>query len=132
MSWLNCQIEAEPLYHRAELEFIQSRQYLKALDARVSQMPAQSASSISVPTQIALLRSDLDLPEAMDPERRLRILTILGMPEVNYDSRMARQTWSQVESPANQRGTICWLLVRSVSRAPSVTQIVIGTLNSWL
>lgn len=33
----------------------------------------------------------------------MRILTILGMLETNYDASMARQTWSEVESLANQR-----------------------------
>ena len=32
--------------------------------------------------------------EGKDPETRLRILTILGMLEVNYDAAMARQTWA--------------------------------------
>jgi CHAT domain-containing protein len=103
MSWLNSWIDAEPLYHQAELGFVQRHQYSKALYARVSQMPAHSESSTSVPSQIALLRRDLDLPEAKDPETRLRILTILGMLEVNYDSGMARQTWAEVESLANRR-----------------------------
>jgi hypothetical protein len=66
-------------------------------------MPAHSESSTSVPSQIALLRSYLDLLEAKDLEIRLRILTILGMLEVNYDSGMARQTWAEVESLANRR-----------------------------
>jgi hypothetical protein len=91
MSWLNSWIAAEPLYRQAEIQFMQSHQLSKALYARVSQIPAHSESSISVPAQIALLRSDLTLPEAHDPETQLRILTILGMLEVNYDSGMARR-----------------------------------------
>jgi hypothetical protein len=102
LSWLNSWIQAEPLYRQAEQGFTQRHQLSKALYARVSQMPAHSESSISVPKQIALLRTDLDLPEASDPGTRLRILTILGMLEVNYDSGMARQTWSEVEALANQ------------------------------
>ena len=103
MSWLNSWIQAEPLYRQAEAEFIQRHQLSKALYARVSQMPAESESSISIPKQIALLRADLELQEAKDPETRLRILTILGMLEVDYDSGMARQTWSEVESLANKQ-----------------------------
>ena len=103
MSWLNSWIEAEPLYRQAEQEFTQRHQLSKALYARVSQMPAHSESSTSVPSQIALLRKDLDLPEAKDPETRLRILTILGMLEVNYDSGMARQTWTEVKVLANRQ-----------------------------
>ena len=103
LSWLNSWIQAEPLYREAELKFTQRHQLSKALYARVSQMPAHSESSISIPAQIALLRSDLNLPEAKDPETRLRILTILGMLEANYDAAMARETWSGVESLAMQQ-----------------------------
>jgi CHAT domain-containing protein len=102
-SWLNSWIEAEPLYRQAEQEFTQRHQLSKALYARVSEMPAHSESSTSIPSQIALLRKDLDLPEAGDPETRLRILTILGMFEVNYDSGMARQTWAEVKTLANKQ-----------------------------
>ena len=100
MSWLNSWIAAAPLYHQAELQFLQEHNLSQALYARVSQMPAQSESSTTIPSQIAVLRHDLILPEAQDPETRLRILTILGMLEVNYDSGMARQTWTEVESLA--------------------------------
>ena len=100
MSRLNSWIAAAPLYHQAELQFLQEHNLSQALYASVSQMPAQSESSTTIPSQIAVLRHDLILPEAHDPETRLRILTILGMLEVNYDSGMARQTWAEVESLA--------------------------------
>ncbi|MHB2006573.1 MAG: CHAT domain-containing protein [Acidobacteriaceae bacterium] len=100
MSWLNSWIAAAPLYHQAELQFLQEHNLSKALYARVSEMPALSESSTTIPSQIAVLRHDLMLHEAHDPETRLRILTILGMLEVNYDSGMARQTWAEVESLA--------------------------------
>jgi hypothetical protein len=58
MSWLNNWIGAEPLYRRAELEFIERHQLSKALYARVSEMPAHSESSTTIPNQIALLRRD--------------------------------------------------------------------------
>jgi CHAT domain-containing protein len=97
MSWLNNWIGSEKLYRQAELQFVEKHQPSKALYARVSQIPAQSESSTSFPRQIAQLRNDLDLPEAKESETRLRILMILGMLEVNYDSGMARQTWTEVE-----------------------------------
>jgi CHAT domain-containing protein len=100
MSWLNSWIEAEPLYRQAELQFAQRHQLSKALYARASEMPAHSESSTSVPAQIALLTHDLALPEAQEPETRLRVLTILGMLEVNYDAGMARKTWADVEALA--------------------------------
>src|SRR5271155_5582640 len=103
MSWLNNWIAAEPLYRQAELQFTEKHQLSKALCARVSEMPAHSESSTTIPSQIALLRHDLDLPEAKDAETRLRILTILGMFEVNYDSGMARQTWTEVKALAERQ-----------------------------
>lgn len=103
LSWLNSWIAADPFYRRAETEFLRRRVLSNALYARVSQVPAHSESSTTIPNQIAELRRDLDLPEAHDPETRLRILTILGMLETNYDASMAQQTWSDVESLANQR-----------------------------
>ncbi len=102
-SWDNNWIAAEPLYRQAELRFNQQHELSKALYAHVSEIPAHSESSISVPAQLAELTADLSLPQAQDPETRLRILTILGMLEVNYDSAMARTTWTQVEALAKQR-----------------------------
>lgn len=103
LSWLNSWIAAAPIYRQAELGFIKEGDSAKALYARVSQVLAQSESSTTIPNQIATLRSDLARPEARDPETHLRILTILGMLETNYDAGMARQTWSEVGSLAIQR-----------------------------
>jgi hypothetical protein len=73
------------------------------LPCGMSELPAQSESSISIPAQLAELTADLSLPQTRAPETRLRILTILGMLEVNYDSAMARATWAEVEALARQR-----------------------------
>jgi len=103
LSWLNAWIQAEPLYRQAELEFRQRGDLSRALYAYVSQVPAASESSRTIPSQIAALRHDLELPAARDSETRLRILTILGMLETNYDAGMARDTWSKVEKLALSR-----------------------------
>jgi len=100
MAWLNNWIGAAPLYSRAEIEFTQQHQLSKALYARVSQIPAHSESSTTFPQQIAVLRQDLTVPAARDQKTRLRILTVLGMLEVNYDAGMARATWAEVEKLA--------------------------------
>ena len=96
LSWLNAWVQAEPLYRQAELKFRTEGNLPRALCARVSQIPAESESSTTIPSQIAGLRRDLELPGAGNPETRLRILTILGMLETNYDAGMARDTWSEV------------------------------------
>jgi CHAT domain-containing protein len=103
LSWLNAWIQAEPIYRQAEIVFRKRGDLTRALYAQVSQIPAQSESSTTIPNQIALLRRDLELPEARDPETRLRILTILGMLETNYDAGMAQNTWTGVEKLARSR-----------------------------
>src|ERR1700744_5250035 len=103
LSWLNSWIAAAPLYHQAELEFLKKGNASSALYAHVSQVLAESESSRTIPSQIAELRGDLNRPEASDPETRLRILTILGMLETNYDAGMARDTWSRVDLLSMQR-----------------------------
>ncbi len=103
LSWLNAWIQAEPFYRRAEIAFRSKGDPSRALYAEVSEMPAKSESSTTIPNQIAVLRQDLLLPAARDPETRLRILTILGMLETNYDAGMARSTWTKVETLALAR-----------------------------
>ncbi|WP_263349704.1 CHAT domain-containing protein [Acidicapsa acidisoli] len=124
MSWLNSWIGAEPLYKQAEVQFIQKHQLSKALYARVSEMPAHSESSTSVPAQIAQLIHDLALPEAQEPETRLRILTILGMLEVNYDSGMAQKTWTEVETLALRQHH--YLLASRASGEQGIAAFLLG------
>lgn len=126
LSWLNSWIEAEPLYHRAELEFLKKHDLSKALYARVSQIPAQSESSTTEPSQLATLRHDLELPEARNPETRLRILTILGMLETNYDAAMARQTWGEVHELALRHSH--YLLASRASGEQGVAAYLLGDL----
>jgi hypothetical protein len=102
MSWLNSWIEAEPLYRQAEQEFTRRHQLSKALYARVSQMPAYSESSTNIPAGIALLRDELELPEAPAPKGRNRVLTIFGMLEVNFAAGMPRETWAEGRTLAIQ------------------------------
>ena len=63
-SWVNNWIAAEPLYQQAELRFIRNHEPSKALYAHVSEIPAQSESSLSVPAQLTELTADLSLPQA--------------------------------------------------------------------
>ena len=102
LSWNNNWIRAEPLYHRAELLYAQQHRPSRALYAHVSQIPPNSESS-SLTATIFRTHEDLARPEAADPETRLRILTIRGMLEVNYDAASARSTWAQVAELARRR-----------------------------
>ena len=138
LSWLNAWVQAEPLYRQAELKFRAEGNLPRALYARVSQVPAESESSATIPSQIASLRSDLDLPEARNPDTRLRILTILGMLETNYDAGMARDTWGEVEKLALHRRH--YLLASRASGEQGIAAFLLGdmatakkdVLRAWL
>ena len=138
LSWLNAWVQAEPLYRQAELKFRAEGNLPRALYARVSQIPAESESSTTIPSQIADLRRDLDLPEAQNPDTRLRILTILGMLETNYDAGMARDTWSEVEKLALHRHQ--YLLASRASGEQGIAAFLLGdmatakkdVLRAWL
>ncbi len=94
LAWGNNWAEAQPLYARAEHLFDAQHQTPKALYAQVSQIPPNE--SVSIPGTILRLTEDLQRPEAQDEETRLRILTIRGMLQTNYDAAQARATWQQV------------------------------------
>ena len=94
LSWGNNWAEAQPLYAKAEHLFEVENQPSKALYAQVSQIPPNE--SVSVPNTILQLTDDLETPGAQDKETRLRILTIRGMLQTNYDAAQARATWQQV------------------------------------
>jgi len=138
LSWLNAWVQAEPLYLQAELKFRAEGNLPRALYARVSQIPAESESSTTIPNQIASLRRDLVLPEARNPETRLRILTILGMLETNYDAGMARDTWSEVEKLAVDRHH--YLLASRATGEEGIAAFLLGdiatakkdVLRAWL
>ncbi len=94
LSWGNEWAEAQPLYAKAERLFESQHQSSKALYAQVSQVHPNE--SVCVPTTILRLTEDLQKPEAQDEETKLRILTIRGMLQTNYDAAEARATWQQV------------------------------------
>ncbi|MEA2259716.1 MAG: hypothetical protein QOJ51_2541 [Acidobacteriaceae bacterium] len=100
LAWGNRWIDAQPLYARAQRLFEAHNQSSKALYAQVSQVPANE--SVNIPETILSLTQDLSLPAATEPETKLRILTIRGMLETNYDAGEARSTWQDVEAQASR------------------------------
>src|SRR5271163_180326 len=104
LSWLNRWAEARPLYGRSALLFSQQHQDSKALYAEVSEIPADE--SLSEAATILHLTEALSKPEAEDAPTRLRILTIRGMLEINYDASQALSTWKEVERLALTRGEV--------------------------
>jgi tetratricopeptide (TPR) repeat protein len=94
LAWGNRWTDAQPLYVRAQRLFEVQHQRSKALYAEVSQIPPNE--SVSIPGTILGLTQHLATPEAHDPETKLRILTIRGMLEINYDASQARSTWHDV------------------------------------
>lgn len=98
LSWGNQWAEARPLYMKAEHLFMYQGKRSKALYARVSQIPPDETTS--APKKILRLTEFLATPEAQDPETKLRILTIRGMLEINYDASQARATWMTIQTLA--------------------------------
>jgi len=98
LSWGNRWEDALPLYRKAQQLFLAQHNSSKALYAEVSQIPPDE--SVNITQTILRLDRDLAKPEAQDPETRLRILTIRGMLEINYDAGRARSTWKDVETLA--------------------------------
>lgn len=94
LAWGNKWADAQPFYAKAEHLFNTQHQPSKALYAQVSQIPPNE--SVSVPSTILRLTEDLKKREAQDEETRLRILTIRGMLQTNYEAAQARATWQQV------------------------------------
>lgn len=102
LSWTNRWAEARPVYAKAAALFTTAHQPAKALYASVSEIPADESTSAA--TNILHLTQVLNSPAGQDPATKLRILTIRGMLETNYDASEALATWRQVEQLAlNQR-----------------------------
>ena len=101
MAWLNNWFGAAPEYRRAEAIFNRRGDAVNALYARVSQL-VPDVETRSAPALIDQVAAYLSQPAAQNPRVRLRILTVLGMVELNYDAGSARRTWHQVEDLANQ------------------------------
>lgn len=104
LSWNNRWAEATPFYTRAAAKFSKQDEPSKALYATVSEIPADE--TVSAPTYILRLTNDLQKPEAQEPETRLRILTILGMVETNYNAALALPTWKKVQQLALKLGHV--------------------------
>lgn len=102
LSWNNRWPEAKPLYDRAAAEFSKQNEPAKALYATVSEIPADE--TVGASTYILRLIDDLRKPEAQEPETRLRILTILGLVETNYNAALALPTWESVQQLALRQG----------------------------
>lgn len=123
LAWNNQWLRAEPIYKRAEELFLSRGDRSRALYAHVSQLIPQ-VESRSIPGTILELSQDLEHPEAQDAETRLQILTIRGMIEVNYDARMARETWREVAKLAAKQGH--WLLASRATGEEGIAAFLLG------
>ncbi len=104
LSWTNRWAEAQPIYARAADLFKMQNQPSKALYAAVSEIPADESTSI--PDRIRRLSEAINSPGGQNPATKLRILTIRGMLETNYDANDALSTWKEVEHSALTQGKI--------------------------
>ena len=104
LSWGNRWAEAKPLYAEAAKQFREKGQNDTALYAEISEIPADESTSLGI--QLLKLNEALTKPEAQKPATRLRILTIKGMLEINYDAGQALSTWREIEQIALRQGDV--------------------------
>ena len=87
LSWTNRWALAQPVYAQAAGLFRQENLPAKVLYAEASELPADESTSVA--TKILRLNEALRSDAANDPATRLRVLTIKGMLETNYDAGQA-------------------------------------------
>ncbi len=104
LAWGNRWADARPVYKKAETAFLREHRLDKALYAHVSQVPADETGSVEA--KILQLSEDLKKPEAKNSDTYLRILTVRGMLETNYDARSARSTWQEIQKLALKNGQV--------------------------
>jgi CHAT domain-containing protein len=104
LSWTNRWAEAQPLYAKAATLYAFQAQPAKALYAKVSEIPADESTSAR--SNILFLTEALATAAGQVPATRLRILTIRGMLETNYDAGEALETWREVERLAVNQGEL--------------------------
>jgi tetratricopeptide (TPR) repeat protein len=120
-------LDAAPLYSQAETLCVQRSDQGCALYSRVSQVPANSETA-SLASQIAQLNADLALPAASDYRTRLRILSVRGMLEVNYDAALTKATYSQIETMAMRRGH--FLIAARATGEEGIAEFLTGNIAS--
>lgn len=127
MAWVNNWVGASLLFAKAEEIFRKRGDEKHALYAEVSEIPAQMESEGSLALLIARVNRLLSLPQARDPEVRLRILTIKGILELEYDAAMAKATWNEVEQLANQQHQ--WRLASRASGEQGILAFMLGNVS---
>ncbi len=105
MAFNNNWIGAASLYRTAQIKFKARGDLSQALYAEASQIPAIMESR-PLPDLIAATNALLRRPGAENPHVRLRILTVKGMLELEYDAGVAKATWAEVEKEATQLGEL--------------------------
>ena len=126
LSWTNRWALAQPVYAQAAGLFRQSNEPAKVLYAEVSELPADESTSVAA--KILRLNKALSTDAARDPATRLRVLTIKGMLETNYDAGQALTTWREVAQLALKRGEL-----RLASRAggeQGIAAFILGDTNT--
>ncbi len=103
MAFNNAWIPAAPLYKMAQNGFRARGDITRALYAEVSQIPAVMESR-PLADLIGQTNAMLHRPGASNPRVHLRILTIKGMLELEYDAALAKDTWAEVEREADALG----------------------------
>lgn len=103
MAFNNNWIAGALVFRKAQVAFRGRGDLAQALYAEASQIPA-TMESRPLPDLIAETNQFLKRPGANDPRTHLRILTVRGMLELEYDASQAKNTWREVELAAEHLG----------------------------
>lgn len=122
LSWDNRWADAKPIYDESAILFRKQGQPSKALYAEVSEMPADESTSAAA--NILRLTRALNTPSGQEPATKLRLLTIRGMLEINYDAGQALATWREVEQLAIQQHAL--MLATRAGGEQGIAAFVLG------
>ncbi len=126
LSWTNRWALAQPVYARAAGLFRQENQPAKVLYAEASELPADESTSVAA--KILQLNDDLRSDAAQEPATHLRILTIKGMLETNYDAGQALATWREVARLALKQGE--FRLATRAGGEQGIAAFILGDTNT--
>jgi CHAT domain-containing protein len=126
LSWTNRWALAQPVYAQAAAIFRKENRPAEALYAEVSELPADESTSVAA--KILQLNEALDTEAARNPKTHLRILTIRGMLETNYDAGQALKTWREVARLAGKQGEI--RLATRAGGEQGIAAFILGDTNT--
>jgi len=108
LAWLRNWSKAEPLFARAEQQFLARSDQRNALYARVGRLRGE-LPRLSIQQTSNELAELLENPIVQnDPQLRLRVLIVKGDTDMDLDIDLAQRDWSEALMVAKKLGDVVW------------------------